>query len=757
MEEQQKTQHLAFEKNGKHLQPSLPIYSNSLANNSDRSDNDLDLRSLLTVMRRRAITIGSVAIAIAVGIGCWTLSREPKYEGTFKLLVEPVTTENKLDELTQIPGISNINLQQQGLDYDTQVQVLISPELMEPIIARLAQRYPDIDYKSMLEDLAIERFEATKILEVSYRATQPEQIQFVLEQLAKEYLKYSLAERQTTLRQGIQFVDAQLPEMRSRVNSLQRELQVFRQQYNFIDPEVKAEQLAKQVDEIELQRLDTAKELAETRALYANFQTQSGAALADSPEFYTATSSQERTDTPQALKEAPVYQKLVGQLRDIESQIGADSTRFQDDSPTMIALRQKRENLLPVLRIEAQRILGNKLVELSTTISKLEVRLAQIVQAENKIDRQIEQLPTLARQYTDLQRELKVATESLNRFLEKRESLQIENAQNEIPWQIIAAPKVDDEDPVSPKIARNLILGAIAGIMAGIGAALLTERLDNVFHSPEDLKELTKLPLLGAIPFNKGLKQLTPLAQAKVEKKVDGYKLVLPNINSQQNESYFPFIEAFRSLHTNINFLGSDTPIRSLVVSSAEKGDGKSTVAIQLAQAAASMGQRVLIVDADMRLPQVHLRLNLPNEQGLSNIISTNLPIYEVIQRSPISDNLFAITSGQIPPDPIKLLSSKKMLNIMAEIRQEFDLVVYDTPPILGLADSSIIAKHTDGIVVVVRLAKTDRSVVKQALDGLRLSRANVLGTVVNGVKKHSSSAYNYYYYKGKTPHANSN
>lgn len=754
MEDQQRTQPISFEKNGKHLQPSLPIYTNSLPNNSPQSDDDMDLRQLLTIVRRRIVVIGSVAVSLAVGVGFWTFAQQPKYQGTFRLLVEPVTTENKLEGLTQIPGVPS-NLQQEGLDYSTQIEVLISPELMSPIVNRLAQQYPDIDYKSMLEDMTIERFEKTKILEVSYQDTEKEKIQFVLQQLAKDYLKYSLQERQTNLRKGIQFVDSQLPELQLRVNSLQRQLQQFRQQYNFIDPEVKGEQLSKQVDTVELQRLDTQKELAETRALYASFQAQSGAALADNPAFYAATNSQERSDTAQALKEAPVYQKLVGQLRDIESQIGSDSTRFQEDSPNMVMLRNKRENLLPVLRSEAQRILGNKLVELSTKISGLEVRLAEITQAENQLNQSVEQLPTLARQYTDLQRELKVATESLNRFLEKRESLQIENAQNEIPWQIIAAPKVEKE-PISPNIKRNLVLGAIAGIIAGMAAALLAERLDNVFHTPEDLKDLTKLPLLGVIPFNKGLKQLAPLAQAKVEKKAEGYKLVLPSINNAQNESYFPFVESFRSLHTNINFLGSDTPINSLVVSSAQKGDGKSTVSVQLAQAAAAMGQRVLLVDADMRLPQVHSRLGLPNEQGLSNIISTNLPVYEAIQRSPLWENLFVITAGQIPPDPIKLLSSKKMQNIMVELRTEFDLVIYDTPPILGLADSSIVATHTAGIVLVVRMAKTDRNVVRQALDGLKLSRANVLGLVVNGVKKHSGNAYNYYYYKARTPSVNS-
>lgn len=754
MEEQQRTQPFNFEKNGKPSQPSLPIYANPLPNNPNQSDDDLDLRQLITIVRRRVVIIGSVAIAIAASVGFWTFAQEPKYRGTFKLLVEPVTSENKLEGLTQIPGVPS-NLQQEGLDYSTQVQVLGSPELMAPIVSQLSQQYPDIDYNSMLENMTIERFEKTKILEVSYQDTEQEKIQFVLQQLAKDYLKYSLQERQTNLRQGIQFVDSQLPELQLRVNSLQKQLQQFRQQYNFIDPEVKAEQLSNQVDNVELQRLDTQKELAETRSLYASFQAQSGEALADNPAFYAATNSQERSDTAQALKEAPVYQKLVGQLRDLESQIGADSTRFQDDSPSMVALRGKRENLLPVLREEAQRVLGNKLVELETKISGLEVRLAEISQAEDKLNQSVEQLPTLARQYTDLQRELKVATESLNRFLEKRESLQIENAQNEIPWQVIAAPKVEKEQ-ISPNIKRNLVLGAIAGIIAGMAAALLAERLDNVFHTPEDLKDLTKLPLLGIIPFNKSLKQLATLAQAKVEKKAEGYKLVLPTMNNAQNESYFPFVESFRSLHTNINFLGSDTPINSLVVSSAQKGDGKSTVSVQLAQAAAAMGQRVLLVDADMRLPQVHSRLGLPNEQGLSNIISTNLPVYEAIQRSPLWENLFVITSGQIPPDPIKLLSSKKMQNIMAELRSEFDLVIYDTPPILGLADSSIVATHTAGIVLVVRMGKTDRNVVRQAIDGLKLSRANVLGLVVNGVKKHSGNAYNYYYYKARTPSVNS-
>jgi capsular exopolysaccharide synthesis family protein len=398
-----------------------------------------------------------------------------------------------------------------------------------------------------------------------------------------------------------------------------------------------------------------------------------------------------------------------------------------------------------VLQQEAKRVLGIKLVEVANQISGLEVRAAKIAQAESSLNQQIKQLPNLARQYTDLQRELKIATQSLNQFLEKRESLQIENAQKQIPWQLLSTPELP-QTPFSPNVQRNLILGVITGLLAGMAAALLVERLDNVFHSSDELKEITKLPLLGMIPFHKHLKQLPTVAEANVEPQADSGNLVFRNISNVQGYSYFPFLEAFRSLHTNISFLGSDTPIHSLVISSSIHAEGKSTVALNLAQAAAAMGQRVLLVDADLRLPQMHTLLGLPNEQGLSNVISTNLPVLEVIQQSPFSDNLFVLTSGQIPPDPTKLLSSKKMQNIMQQLRQNFDLVIYDTPPLLGLADSSLLATYTAGIVLVVRMGKTDRSILMQSLDRIKISRAPILGTVCNGVKNNKTTAYNYYY-----------
>ena len=701
----------------------LPAVYTPLFQDKDTDTEELDLSQLLAIARRRAVVIAGVALAVSAAIGFWTIHSQPKYEGKFRLLVEPVTAEDKFAGLTQTADMNGANPQQSGLDYTTQIQVLQSPKLMAPIVKQLQARYPDITYDSLLDKLAIARFQETKILEVRYRDTNPQKVQFVLEHLSQGYLKYSLQERQTNLRQGNEFVDEQMPQLRLRVNTLQRELQGFRQEYNFIDPEVKAQQLSTEVSAIEQQRLDTQKQIAEARALDTILQGSSGPAS--------------------ALNEAPIYQKLMGQLREVESDIAAQTVRFKEASPVIEGLREKRENLLPLLQQEAARVLGNKVAEVANQISVLEVRAAAIAQTEVSLNQQVKQLPSLAREYTDLQRELKVATDSLNRFLEKRELLQIEIAQKEVPWQLIAAsqlPKV----PVSPNVNRNLLIGVVAGLLAGMAAALLLEKLDNVFHSPEDLKQRTKLPLLGVIPFQKGLK-ISPVARVAVKMQSNGYRFVLPTADRAQAEN-FPFLEAFRSLFTNISFLSSDAPIDSLVVSSSAPADGKSTVAVNMAQAAAAMGQRVLLVDADLRLPRIHALLDLPNEQGLSNVIAANFPVLDAIQRSPTWDNLFVLTSGQIPPDPTKLLSSKKMQNVMEQLRQEFDLVIYDTPPMLGLADSSLLATYTAGIVLVVRMSKTTRSALQQALEQLKASRATVLGTIANGIRRHHAVSYNYYY-----------
>lgn len=720
---------------------------------------ELNLRQILTAIRRRGAVIAGVAIAVTYGVYFWTSRQTPKFESNFKLLVESVTEENNLEKLTQIPGAKDIP--NSNLDYETQLQVLRSPNLMAPIVKEINKYYPDITYESLFGNnkLIVSRLGTTKIIEGRYRDTDSKKVRRILHEVARGYLRYSLTERQMNLKQGIGFVEGQLPLLRDRVDKLQGQLQSFRQQNNLLDPEIQSQQLSTRVSSISQEALETEVKLQETRTLYTALTKQ----LELSPQEAVATVT---------IAEAPRYQQLLNKLAEIESQIAVESARFTAENPEIKRLKEQQQNLLPLLEAEAKAVLGKnlpaagvendspssirtsltqKLVEATNELQVLQVRKESIAQAQKLIDFQVKQMPIIARRYTDLQRELQVATDSLNRFLAVRESLEIEIAQKALPWQIILKPQ-EPKNPVWPNEKRNMTLGAIAGLLLGIGFALFIERLDNRFHSPDELKDLTKLPLLGVIPYQRNLKKLMAATQ-QVERMSAAETISTQDINFPHLKSYTssPFLESFRSLHTNIRFLGTDTPIHSIVISSATSGDGKSTTALHLAQAAAAMGRQVLLVDADLRRPQVHVNLGLENEVGLSNLIATKLTPKEAIQRLPAWNHLYVLTAGQLPPDPTRLLSSHKMQHLMQQLHAVFDLVIYDTPPLLGLADGRILAAHTDGVILVAGLAKTDRFALMQTLDSVKISSATILGIIANGVKGYTTSSYYYYhkYYSG--------
>jgi len=737
--------------NGKQLSQLSPLYT---AEFSEADKDNFDLGQLLAIARRRLLVIAGVAIAVTSGVVAKVLKEVPNYEGKFQLLVGSLSGEDdKFKKLSQSLDQS-FSDKVKDIDYETQIQVLWSPQVMSPILDKIKARYPDITYDALRSKLTISRFAETKILEVRYQDSDPDKIQFILEQIANGYVKYSQEEQQDTVQQGLKFVNEQTGILQERVSTLQQKLQNFRQDYNIIDPQTQGQLLTTRIGEIVKQRQETQSQLGEAEKLYTELKTQLGQ-LGVSPEQAIAAS---------ALSEAPRYQQVLNKLAEVENKIAIESARFTEESPSIQALRQQQQNLMPLLTQEAATAVGNiasgvpskpeslaspssvrldltqKLVDASNQKQVLQVRRDAIAKAETSLGQQLRDLASIARQYTDLQRDLTVATESLNRFLTVRETLQIDQAQKTRPWQQINKPQ-RPKLPISPNVPRGILLGTIAGLLAGAGAAFLAEKLDKVFHSPDELKDSTGLPILGTIPFQKQLK-------ARFDSSTpDPENLEFELGDGSRGYAASPFLEAFSSLYTNLQFLSPDRPIRSLVISSSVPADGKSTVSTFLAQAAAAMGQRVLLVDADLRRPQIHVRTDLPNVWGLSNVISSEINVDDVIQQSPVEDNLYVLTAGQIPPDPTRLLYSKKMQNLVKRFEEAFDLVIFDAPPLLGLADARLVAAYTDGIAMVVGLGRTDRAVLAQVLYGLKTSRARVLGIVANGVKGYIAGSSDYYHH----------
>ncbi|TRT72142.1 MAG: polysaccharide biosynthesis tyrosine autokinase [Microcystis sp. M_OC_Ca_00000000_S217Cul] len=754
-------------------QGNLPVFAQpAFIPSVTQEEEELNLRQVLSVVKHRWWIIAGITLGVTGAIAAWTFLKTPIYQGRFLLLIGQPIEENKnslklaaQDILPQLGG--------ENIDYETQIAVLKSPQLLNPILSKITPKYPDFTYSDLISktgksDLKISQLEDTKVLEIVYENAEPEKIKLVLDNLASHYLNYSSQERKTEINQGLDFVNAQLPVLQERVNSLQKQMQQFRQQYNFLDPDKEATRLSQQLTSIEQEYRVAQVALNEINSRYQALQQQVG--LAPNQAIIATY-----------LSESPGYQDLLKQLQEVEVELAKQSAVFAKDSPIIATLEEKRANLLPLLQNEAQRTLGEKLpqtvgnspalvsrsalrveltqqlVEAANTRQTLEIKVKSLARALEQQKASVKNLAVLARRYTDLQRELEIATTSLGRFLEEQQKLQLKVAQQVVPWQLISPPEVGEE-VVSPKPLRNLALGVIGGLLLGIGAAFLAERLDPVHHSADELKEDAKLPLLGAIPWNKDIDKIEKVITALPQLTVAGQQLTIPNTTAKSaNENlyhynFYPFSEAFHTLNTNIRLLGSDSPLKSLVISSVSPGDGKTTTAINIAKAAARMGQKVLLVDADLRRPQIHLRLNLDNDHGLSNVLAEGLDWNEAIQFLPRHENLSILTAGLIPPDPTRLLSSQRMQEMISQLQQDhaFDLIIYDIPPIAAFADAKILAAMATGLILVTKLGKTDRFVLKNLLEDLRLSQISVLGLVANNVsrKDHNYRYYSHYYGK---------
>jgi polysaccharide biosynthesis transport protein len=766
----------------------LPSIEPKMTNLED--DDNLDVKQIVKILKRRWLLVLAIALTSTAAMAAWTFTRANVYKGSFNLLIEPISDNKTESPLTMLQG----SLSEEG--YDTQVEVLRSTSVLNPIVDRLNAEYPNI-FKVTEEDkdgftyedliaisgkspLDIKQLKKTKILQVSFTDKNRDKIQKILDRLSSSYLKYSLDDRKIQVKQGIKFVSQELPRLQGKVDSLQQELQRFRQQNNFLDPQEYSTLLSEQLIKVEEQYFQTQVKLKESQSLYNTLKGQ----LALEPSAALAASY---------LSESPRYQNLLGELQTVELELAKGSAVMTPENPDYQILQDKKQELLPLLQKEATSILGDRLAAYTqnaknlSSPSSLRLQLSQqfinatnevqvlglrqfaLAQAINNFNTQVKAMPSLARQYTDLQRQLGIANSSLNRFLEASQKLELESAQQTVPWQLVSPPEIEKK-PISPKPVRNMAIGVLGGLLLGVGAAMLADRLDPIVHSLEELQDSLPYPILGQIPYEKNLKPLEKIEDT-ISSSVSmpllqvGDRTIwsdnpslspVPKTRTKGKTLRYnasPFLEAFRSLNTSIRLLGSDSPINSFVISSSIPTEGKSTISSQLAQAAATMGQRVLIVDADLRRPQVHERLGLNNDRGLSDVLAMGFDLEDTIQKVHSVENLDVLTAGASPPDPTRLLSSTKMQQLMEELRSGnyYDLVIYDTPPILGFADGRILAKYTNGVILVAKIGTSDRNLLKQNIENLKVAGIPILGMIVNNVSKNDGGSHYYNrYYKDK-------
>jgi capsular exopolysaccharide synthesis family protein len=288
----------------------------------------------------------------------------------------------------------------------------------------------------------------------------------------------------------------------------------------------------------------------------------------------------------------------------------------------------------------------------------------------------------------------------------------------------VVDPASYNSNQVSPKPVLNLVLGGFLGLLVGFGFAILRELMDNTVSSPEDVESTVDAPVLASIAYDGEVPKHPLLTEAG---------------------SHAPRVEAFRLLRTNLQFLNLDTRPKSLVITSAVPGEGKTSTATNLAIALSQTGQRVLLVDGDLRRPKVASMLGLERSVGLTTVLVGRSELQDSIQKHTDS-GIYLLASGPIPPNPTEVLQSHAAQSLFDRLNDMFDMVIIDAPPLLPVSDAAIMARDVDGAILVVRHGKTTKEQLRQA--GMRLAQvdANLFGVAVNMTPRRGKRSYGYGY-----------
>lgn len=706
---------------------------------SESSEGGLDVAEFKNILIRKIPLIMGCTLGLTVLGTFKILTAPPVYTAQFELLSEPVNIETQVTSINEDSRKTREEITDVDLD-EVQLKILKSHRLILRIVEALKEKYPELSYGNLIADLNVEIIsnsqEDQNILQVVYQNPNKQKVVDVLNTLTKVYQDYSIEKRQSGVKRGIAFLDRQIPKISAQVKEIERQLTKLRTQYNFNNPDTSLEQITTRLNQIAQRREENASKLQELKLILSSLDQE----LITQPEKLTS-----------AINFAtPRYLDLQDRLREIDLEISQKSAIFSNQSEILQASIKERQQLIQLIA-EAGTDIRLKLVE---QIAILENRKQSLETETNNLRTQLGQWSEISGEYISLQNQLSIANNKLNEFNSQKDSLEIDAAQQESPWQLLTPAGEPTTNSISA--INYLILSSTLGFCLGIGLAFVLDKQQNIIYSSVKVEKITNLPTLAAIPYSpkskpSSLLNSTNSKSAVKQKQLSPYNTSIKKQLDLALEFSNTFIEPFRSFVANLGLLsfdkdsevlGVDIYPKSIAITSAIAGEGKSTVAFNLAKASASMGKRVLLVDTDLRSSkQLTEVLGLESIVGLKNILKQNISQsgLDYIQKLPFEKNLYFLPSGlsnlaekSVEEDLSHLLASSKMYHLMEEFKEQFDLVIYDLCPIIGFADVNLLASKTDGIVVVTGLGKIHTAAFVESLNQLKMCKAPVLGIAAN-------------------------
>ncbi|NTW48141.1 MAG: polysaccharide biosynthesis tyrosine autokinase [Chlorobiales bacterium] len=415
--------------------------------------------------------------------------------------------------------------------------------------------------------------------------------------------------------------------------------------------------------------------------------------------------------------------------------------------------RQVKQGLANVNSPESYQDIFRKKLETELQLISVETKYDAYRKLAEEYDKIFLKTPGLNVEYARLERKAK-SSQELYLLLEKRYQEAL-IAEEEVPrnaevidWAI--APKA----PIGPNRVANILLGLIVGVFLGIGIVMLIQFLDRTIYTPEQAEQLA--PLLATIPviesFDESVREKTGANVQVIEGPDAEYKKIASHLVTHFDPKS-SVSEAYRALRTNVLFsgtyeAGSEGKLgKAYTVTSSSPKEGKSTTISNLAITIAQGGQKVLLIDTDLRRPVIHSIFGYNKEPGITNYLVGRAAIADIIRNSPIT-NLDILTSGTIPPNPSELIGSQRMRDLLVELRKRYDIILFDSPPVIAVTDAQVLAKQTDGVILIISSGQTHIELARRARQAIQKVDGKILGLVLNNFDMTSTYGSYYKYYR---------
>jgi polysaccharide biosynthesis transport protein len=704
---------------------------------------EIDVQRYWLVLRRRwlpAVAVLGGAIALATA---FALLQRPVYRAEGRLLIKS-SSASALTGLGETLGQLKA-LGEQNTPLDTQAEIIRSTPIAQEVIKALDLRDGEgnlVKPEELVRQVTIKGVTGTDVLQITYESGKPEESAQVVNKLIEVFLKNNVQSNRAEAVSARKFVEQQLPKTEEAVRRADSAVRRFKEDNQLISLDEEAGQAVRLIGDLEGQITQAKSLLADANEQAEQLQGRLGL---DAREAVTFAS----------LSQAPAVQEAFLQLQQVQSQLAVEQTRYRAGHPTIVTLQRRVAALEVLVNERVSQIAGNQVVtpgdlqvgELQQGLIAEYVRaesqrlgLAQRVSllsnAQQQYRRRASELPRLEQTQRELARKLEAAQTTYGTLLSRLQAIQLAENQTIGNARILSSALVPTQ-PVGPVKSVIVIAGAIAGLFLALATAFALDLVDRSVKTVKEARELFGYTLLGMIPaFGR---------DGKTSTYAGGLDQPVPRV-IVKDAPRSPIGDAYHMLQANLKFLSSDDELKTIVVTSSVSKEGRSEVAANLAAAIAQVGRRVLLVDADMRHPAQHHVWDLMNVAGLSNVIVDQVALDAAVQQA--MPNLRVLTSGVMPPNPIALLDSKRMKSLMATFARDYDFVIVDAPAMSGTADSAVLGKMADGILLVVHPGVVDSASANSAKEFIAQSGQKVLGMVINGVNVRDEPD-SYFYYGG--------